>query len=462
MRAATSELPLRPLPPGPATPTAWQLLQWVVRPGPFMEENARRFGDAFTLRLIASGRNVFVHHPDMIRDVFTGDPGIFHAGEANTIVKQVVGHSSVLLLDDAPHQRARKLLLPPFHGERMVAYGELIREITLREARRWPERTPFASLRAFQRISLEVILRAVFGVDDAQRLGALRADLEEMMAISGKPYLLLLISPDGEMRAPAVQERLGPLTPLNRFLQLRERVDALLHAEFARRRATGHFGEDILSMLMAARYDDGSPLSDGELRDQLMTLLVAGHETTATSLAWLGSELFRRPDLVARLREELHRVTGGAPIRAQDVARLEELDAVIKETARLDPILPIVVRLLKAPARVGPLELPAGTVVCPCIYLAQRRTDVWGEDAAVFRPERFRTRKALPFEWFPFGGGARRCIGMAFALFEMKVVMATLLAHYDLTLAPGYTPTRVRRGITFAPSRGAPVTATAR
>jgi cytochrome P450 family 110 len=450
------------LPDGPRMAPALQLLQWVARPAAFMDACAARYGDVFTLRIGGTRQPiVFVSHPEMIRDVFTGDPAVFHAGEANTFAKALVGERSVLLLDGAPHQRQRKLLMPPFHGARMQAYAAVMAKATRDEAARWRERGPaFSAHQAFKRISLEVILRAVFGIADAERMADFRGSLNRLMALSGRAYVLLMVRPDGSVRAPDLHRWLGRVSPLTRFERLRLHVDQQLFAEFKRRRETGTRGEDILSLLMDARDDAGEPMTDVELRDELITLLVAGHETTATSLAWVFAEVLRRPEVLARMRAEYAAVIGAGAVEAHHVGKLEYTGAVIQEVLRLNPIIPIVMRSLQAPARVGTVELPAGTIVCPCVYLAQRRVDVWG-DPAVFRPERFleREKKAAPFEWFPFGGGARRCIGMAFAMFEMKIVLAEILSRYDVSLRHAAAPARVRRGISLAPARGVPIVA---
>lgn len=446
------------LPPGPNLPTWIQRLEWMFRPTQFMDACARRYGDAFTITFIDGLSTVVVSHPDMVRDVFTGDPATFHAGESNVLLRPLVGENSVLLLDDQRHRAQRRLLMPPFHGERMEKYATAMREVATAEAATWPAGRHFPIHPAFQRISLNVILRAVFGLDETRCVGELRSALLRMMVLMGKPWLMFLMRPDGELHFSWLGAVLGELSPVTHFERARADVDRLLYEEFDRRRATRAAGEDILSLLLSAKHEDGSPMSDQELRDEMMTLLIAGHETSATALTWVLSEVLRRGEVLARIRSEVEAVTGGSPIEAKHVGKLEYVDAVIKETMRLHPIVPIVGRLLKAPARVGPLELPAGTVVAPSIYLAQRREDVWGDPEA-FRPERFIEGRPTPFEWFPFGGGTRRCIGMAFAMFEMKVVLAELLSTFDLALRPGYHPRLKRRGITFAVSEGLPVSA---
>jgi cytochrome P450 len=301
-----------------------------------------------------------------------------------------------------------------------------------------------------QAITLDVILRAVFGVEESGRLSRLRERLVRFLALADGPSAAFLVIPPARVD-------LGPLSPWGRFVRRRRAVDEELFAEIAERRARGTSGrDDILSMLMDARGEDGRGLDDQELRDEMFTLLMAGHETTATSLAWAIYHLLRHPDVLSRLREE---VRGGGGDGANDplgVMRLEYLDAVVKESARLTPVVSNVVRVLKAPARIGGRDLPAGAIVSPSIYLAHRRPDLWPEPER-FRPERFLGVRPSPHAFLPFGGGVRRCLGAAFAAYEMKVVLAQVVSRADLALAPGYTPRVVRRAVTHAPSRGVPV-----
>jgi len=301
-----------------------------------------------------------------------------------------------------------------------------------------------------QAITLDVILRTVFGLDEGALLDRLRECLRRLMAfVSGTLGVLLLM--------PWLQRDLGPFTPGGRFVRLAREVDDLLFAEIARRRAEGVAGRaDILSMLIAARDEDGQPMSDQELRDEMVTLLLAGHETTATSLAWAFHRLLGRPDVLGKLRAELRAAVDGGCIEPEHVARLEYLDAVVKETARLSPVISQVSRRLQAPMRIGGCDLPAGVVASPCIYLTHRRPDLWPNPAR-FDPERFIGARPNPYAFFPFGGGVRRCIGAAFATYEMKVVLAEVLTRVELRAAPGYTVRTVRRTVTLAPSGGMPV-----
>lgn len=424
------------LPPGPRYPRALQTLGWNFRNQSFLERSRARYGDMFTLRIAAEGTWVMLAHPDHVKQVFTGDPAVFHAGEANTILLPLLGDHSVLLLDDEPHMRQRKLLLPPFHGKRMERYGELMSEIAAAEVARWPAGERIEVWPRMQALTLEVILRAVFGVEQGARLEELRNVLRMVMAEATNPVSMLMLAAIGPRRfrrLPQVRRTLAP-------------ADALLFEEIRRRRDDPRLEEreDILSLLLQATHEDGRPMSDQELRDELMTLLVAGHETTATALAWAVERLVRHPEKLDRLREE---VRGGGE---------EYLDAVVTETLRLRPVIPIVVRELKAPVEIGGHALPAGVRVAPCISLVHRREDVYPQPRA-FRPERFLERPPGTYTWLPFGGGVRRCLGASFALFEMKRVLATVVGSIDLR-PPAPDPERVRRrAIVHTPARGAEV-----
>jgi cytochrome P450 len=418
-----------------------------------MEECARKFGDCFTVHFPIGGRHiVFFSDPVAIKEIFTGDPENFRAGEANVIVRPILGDHSLLVLDGARHSRERRLMMPPFHGERMQVYGEAMRDIADRSIDTWPVGTRFPIHPYMQGITLDVILRTVFGLDESETLVQLRDRLIRLLSRATRPYLLL----------PWFQIDLGPYSPWGRQVRLMKEINALLFATFAQRRAEGPTGRtDILTMLLEARDEDGQPLSDQHLRDEMITLLIAGHETTATALSWVFTRILPRPDVMEKLRAELQTIVGTGPVTPKHIVQLEYLDATIKETLRLNPIVPLVGRRLQTPTRLSGRELPAGVVASPCIYLTHRRPDLWPEPAQ-FNPDRFLGKKPTPYEFFPFGGGVRYCLGAAFATYEMKIVLAEILLRTELRLAPGYTPHMVRRGITFAPSEGVPVVVAAR
>jgi len=423
-----------PLPPGPRLPRTVQTLGWMLRPGPFMSRCSERFGDTFTVRIRNEGTWVFLCDPEDVKRVFTGDPEQLRAGEANVVLRPVVGPRSVLLLDEPRHMTQRRLMLPPFHGERMQRYGELMAEVTRAEVERWPVGEPFGLWPRMQAITLEVIMRAVFGITGADHLDHVRELLRHMLDWTTSPRQLAFLALMGPGRVEANRD----------FRSVMDPVDAAVLQLIAHRRASTDADEreDILSMLLQARYEDGTVMSDQELRDELMTLLVAGHETTATSLAWTLERLLRHPDKLGRLCEE---------VAAGDQ---EYLDAVIKETLRLRPVLPIVVRRLREPMRFGGHLLPAGVSVAPCIYLMHRRPDVYPEPER-FRPERFLEQPAGTYTWIPFGGGVRRCLGASFAQFEMARVLETVLTTVDLQADRPESERVVRRAITLTPSRRA-------
>jgi cytochrome P450/predicted unusual protein kinase regulating ubiquinone biosynthesis (AarF/ABC1/UbiB family) len=433
------------LPPGPTTPPLLQAMRWVQWPLPFMDECAERFGETFTFRLPAAPPIVMFSHPDAIKTIFTGDEEDLRAGEANYRLEPILGKHSLLILDGQEHLRERRLLQPPFHGDRMLAYGTVMRDIAAAAVERWPEGRPFALHPEMQGVTLDVILRTVFGLDEGPAKRELRAALTDLLTIGANPQLLL-----------AAQQGTGNGSDPARFFAARDRVDRQLFTEIAARRRADVSGRaDILSLLVGATYEDGRPLEDQALRDELMTMLLAGHETTATALAWAVSHILGSPDVRARLRAELQ-TAGPAPLDPQHVMRLDYLDAVCRETLRLTPIVPLVGRRLTRPMTIGGIDLPAGVVASPCIYLAHRRPERWPEPER-FRPERFLESKPTPYEFLPFGGGVRRCLGMAFALVEMKIVLAEVLGRVELRTAPGYQVRVVRRSVTLAPSEGMPV-----
>ena len=431
------------LPPGPPLPRAVQTLLWMFRPTQLLEHCRRKYGDTFTLRLSGFPPAVLFSNPNEVREIFTGDPEILLGGAGNQNLKPLLGDHSVLLLDGPRHLRQRKLLLPPFHGERMRSYAGTIRQITRAAIRRWPFERAFALHPEMQDIALETILRTVFGIADADELGRLGGLLKSVLSIGEHPSLLLLIRADGSVRLRGLQERLGRLSPWMRFRRRLEEIDALLFAQIeARRRAAG--GDDILSLLLGARDEAGAPLSDRELRDEIMTLLVAGHETTAAALTWTIHDVLANPGVERALR--------GRAGADRDAC----LDAIIRETQRLHPVFNVVGRQLAKSMTIGGRSYPAGVVVTPVAWLAQRDPR-WWPDATRFRPERFLDDKPGAHQYFPFGGGSRRCIGMSFALHQMRVVLDEVLATSSLSLLPGYVGRPVRRGLTFTLPGGLPV-----
>ena len=421
--------------PGPSEPPILQTLRWLLRPISFLESCRHRFGDVFAVRFLGfQTPMVMLSDPEAIRALYTEREHGLPPGRTVALLP-VLGPRSVLLLEGGDHLARRKVMLPPFHGERMRAYEAIVRDVVAADVERWPVSEPFALHPRMQRITLEVILRAVFGVTDdqrrerlAERLGGLLADTASV----GLQFAVLL------------SRRLGAGDPLAGLERTRREIDAMLAAEIAERREDPR--EDILSMLVAARFEDGAPMDDAEIRDQLMTLLLAGHETTATGLAWTFDLLVHHPAVLERL------AAGG------DEAYLR---AVVTESLRLRPVVPLAGRRLTKELRVDGHVLPPGTDVTPAIWLTHTRADRYPEPFA-FRPERFLDGAPSTYAWIPFGGGVRRCLGAAFAEMEMRVVLAEVLRRRTLQTADGVPERVARRNVTFSPAGGTRVISTPR
>ena len=392
----------------------------------------RRYGDLFTAKFLIFGTGVYVADPAEIRALMTGDQSDLHAGEANAPLAGVLGNHSVLVLDGPEHMRQRKLLLPPFQGSAVTAFRDVIRDVAEAEVARWRPGQELVMRDRMRALTFEVICRAVFGVTEPERVERLRA---AMLAAIDSGATFLLPGP--------LKWDLGSRSPAGRLKQRIKVADDLIYEEIARRRAEPDLEErtDVLSLLMRARDEDGSPMTDVELRDELVTMLAAGHETTATGLAFAFDLLLHDPPALERLRSEL---------AAGDDAYLE---AVVSETLRIRPVIDGAERTLKKPRTIGGWDLPPGIRVYPAILLVHHREDLYPEPHR-FRPERFLNGGVESYAWLPFGGGIRRCLGMAFALYEMKIVLARLLASADLELADGGETRPVTRGFFIAPEKG--------
>jgi cytochrome P450 len=425
-------------PPGPKWPVLIQtagLLRFRHRFHPYLR---RKYGDVFTVRIAPGGRPlVFFTRPEHAKEIFAGDPEIFHAGKANGILGPIMGEHSLLLQDSSEHKRARKLLMPAFNGHALREYQSLVTEVAKAEVARWRTGEEFRSLDRMNALTLEVILRVVFGVTDEERLAELRPRVNKTVNVS--PIILL------GWGYPKLQK----FGPWKKTVDNQGELDELMYAEIRERRSAPDLAErtDVLSRLILQGDGGDDALIDNELRDQLVTLLLAGHETTATALAWALYEAGRDPELLARCRT--------AATEGDD----EFLDAVMKESMRLHPVIPMVVRTLMKPATVAGYDLPQGTTVGPSIILAHQREDNH-EDPWSFRPERFLGHNPPTNTWIPFGGGVRRCIGAGFALMEGVAVLREVFAAYDVT-AVGDDQPKVRN-ITSVPRNGARVRVTTR
>lgn len=443
--ANTSSLPA--LPPGPSASAWWQLLRFSGNPLGLLAECHRRYGDAFTLRIAGNGHFVMLSDPKAVREVFQGDPAVLHSGEANALFTATLGRHSVLVLDGAEHMRQRRVLVPPLKGERMRAFFDAMRLETLEAVGAWSAGKPFATLPVMRRITLRVILRTGMGLEPGPDMDRFERKMETFLSNGRQRYALVL------MTIVPIQRLTGSRwVPL--FRQLRD-LDDDLFAFIAARRRGDHpaTGQNVLDDLLAATHEDGTPLDDQEVRDALITILLAGHETTALALAWALSDISERPDVMDGICGELARVTGGGFPEAEHLPVLEYLDATIRESLRLRPVVPFVVRKTMQPFSVDGHEYPAGVVLCPCSYLVHQREDLY-PNPGQFRPERFLERKFAPHEWFPFGGSNRVCLGMPFALYEMKVLLATVLSQVRLSRPPGARSRARRFGIVLGPDDG--------
>jgi cytochrome P450 family 110 len=445
-------MPSAALPPGPGL---FATFDFVRNPFRFLDGCARRYGDWFTVRVPNVSPFVFTSDPTAVREVFLGDPDALHAGEANRPLGAFMGERSSLFLDGAEHLRQRRLLLPAFHGERMSSHANTMRTTADNAIASWPIGQQFAIHPQMRTITFETIIRAVFGFDDDASGSELRALMRQLFALySSKLGTLFSL--------PAMRIDASAWSPWGRAVRLTRRIDAILYAEFARRRKEGVEGRaDVLSMLLLARYENELPLPDNVIRDEMYTLMLAGHETTEATMAWVVKRLITHPDVMDRARAEIVSVLDGKQLDASHVGKLKYVEAVINETMRLDPVIPNFGRTLTRPLKIAGRELPAGVTIAPCIYLVHRRPELW-PNPEQFNPDRFLEGRPSPYTFFPFGGGPRRCLGAAFASYQMKIVIAEILSRVELKPAPGYVASATRRGIAFAPSGGMPVIAIAR
>jgi cytochrome P450 len=418
------------LPPGPRAPAAWQTVAWMARPGAFLRGVHERFGDPVTIRTYWTEEPmVLFSHPDAVREVFRLDPAIAPAGQSWEFLRPFAGPDSILLLDGEPHRRERRLMQAPFHGERMRGFAPMIAELARQELRTWRGRV--TTLERMRHLTLEVILRVIFGARDEREVARLRHAIETTLHdVRSLPRMLAMA---------LVQRDLGPRSPWGRFRLAVERFDELLLETVARRRAQA-VGDAVLDVLLEQRDEDGNLASDRHVRDELVALLMGGHDSSAATLAWAFERLARHPAVHARLRD-------GDPVY---------LDAVVKEVLRVRPALTIAPRLLLEPVQIAGRRLPAGVQVAACLWLALRREDLWPR-AAAFRPERWMEGpQPNPLSWIPFGGGVRRCAGAPFAEMELREV---LRAAGDLTIRPVRPePERARRSLlVVVPERGGEV-----
>jgi cytochrome P450 len=426
------------LPPGPSMPAALQMVGFWTRPLAFMATCRERYGKRFTIQLPFSPPFVMLADPAEVKQVFTSPPDVLHPGEGAKVLEPIIGRNSVILLDEDAHMEQRKLMLPAFHGERMERLTGLMEEVAAEEVAAIPQGTPVSLHPRMQDLTLRIILRAVFGLDPGARFDLLRERLQEMLAFGDRPISLMPPKPDGV--AARVAERVGPFA---RFVRIQEEVDEVLFTLIAERRAKAADRDDVLAMLLEATHENGSPMSEEEIRDELLTLLVAGHETTASTLAWAFERLIREPAVLDRLVAEI------------DAGEDAYLTATIQETLRDRPVLPNAApRYVAKEVTIGEWTYEPGCALVAHSYLIHHDPDIY-PDPHSFRPERFLDQAPGTYTWIPFGGGRRRCLGASFAMLEMKVVLRALLGTCALSDSGDGVEVAQRRNITVRPARGA-------
>lgn len=431
------------LPNGPQTSRYLRRIKFIARPLDYLEDYAKVYGDCFTLWTSNDAPIIYFSHPQALQEIFTTDYSQLEVGQGNKGLGFLLGDNSLLLLDGDRHHRQRQLLTPPFHGERMRAYGETICNITQQAIDEWQIGQPFPVRSPMQEITLRVILRVVFGLDEGPLYQQLRQKLSSLLDFMSSPLN------SASFFFPFLQLNLGSWSPWGRILRLKQQVEELIYTLIRERQAESNSNrQDILSLMMSARDTEGQPMTDAELHDELMTLLVAGHETTASSLVWAFYWIDRIPEVRNKLIEELD--SQGEALDPTAIARLPYLTAVCQETLRIYPIvINGFLRVVKSPLEIMGYKVEPGAIIIPSIYLTHHREDLYPQPKQ-FRPERFLERQFSQYEYLPFGGGNRRCIGMAFAQFEMKLVLATVLQKMQLRLVNNRPVRPVRRGLTVA------------
>ena len=436
------------LPPGTKLPPIFGAIEAILDQFGTLERFQRKYGEIFYVPKwsIFPAYAIF-SNPQAIEKVFTADPDLFEIDrQSNVAVRMLLGDNSLVLRDGVDHKRQRKLLMPPFHGERMKSYGQTMVDVTQEVIAQWQVRQTLIIRDYTQEISLRVILRTIFGIDTGTRFDRLKAILIDYLDTFNSPLSSFFLF------FPWLQKDLGKFTRWGKFLQQKRQIREMLQAECDLRRANPEaMGEDILSLLLEARYENGELMSDLEIQDELMTMLFAGHETTANSLAWSFYWLHRLPEVGQKLKAELDSLTEGTEFT--EIAKLPYLSAVVSETLRLNPVVVFVSRHLKQPLELMGYQLPAGTSLFPSIYSVHQREDIYPEPKQ-FKPERFIDRSFSPYEYLPFGGGNRRCLGYAFALYEMKLVLATIMSQVEFELLDNQPIKATRRGFTFSPAGG--------
>ena len=425
-----------------------QKFQWVARPDKYMESAFKQAPDLFAAEITAGDGYVFVNHPEAMRQIVTGDRAkYFASSKDNQLLQPLVGDNSLLLIEGDRHKQRRKLLLPPFHGERMQVYSRLICDLTHNSIGKLEPNQPFVARRITQQISLQVIFEAVYGIQDDRRSEELKQRVIRLLNIFES------VITSACLFFPLLQQDLGAWSPWGKFVRQQKAIDELIYQEIATRRIEDlSQRQDILSLMMTAKDEAGESMKDSELRDELMTLMLAGHETTATAIAWSLYWVHRYPEIKAKLQAEIASL--GADPDPMELAKLPYLDAVCKETLRIYPVAMLTFpRTVLEPTELMGYRLEVGQTLMGCIHLLHQREDIYPEPRK-FKPERFEMREFSAYEFFPFGGGKRRCIGEALAKLELKLALATIISHYELELKSDRPEVPARRGVTLAPKTG--------
>ena len=438
------------LPDGPKMPPLLQLIKWLDEPFEFLDDCAKHYGDIFTMRLFGFQPMVVISNPQGLQEIFSADPNSFDVGSTNEILRPFFGDNSLFSLDGDLHKRERKLLMPPFHGEKVKSYADSICQIAQKVATQWQVNKPFIARNAMQDITLEVILQVVFGLSEGDRYQQIKPPLAEWLDTTASPLRASVIF------FKFLQKDLGAWSPWGQIVRLKQKIYDLLSAEIEDRRANPQLQRnDILSLMLSATDEDGQPMTDNQLRDEMLTLLAAGHETTATALAWAFYWIHKLPSVKEKLLQEIDSL--GENPDPIDISRLPYLTAVCQETLRIYPVAPIAFgRTANSTIEIMGSQFEAGTIIVPSIYSTHHREDLY-PNPKQFLPERFLERKYSSYEFVPFGGGNRLCIGYALAMLEMKLVLATILSSYQLELANDRGIKPKRRGGTLSPSNGVPL-----
>ncbi|AFY57624.1 cytochrome P450 [Rivularia sp. PCC 7116] len=431
-----------------STPPWWQLINWIGDPIQFQKKYSQKYGDIFSMRLFGLGSYVVIANPQTIQELFSKDAK-FDIGRANALAEPLIGRNSLMMMDGDRHRRERKLLMPSFHGEKIQVYAQQIIDITENITSKLQIGESFIVRSTMQKVSLEVILQVVFGLSEGSRYEQLKPLLTDWLDMTDSPLRSSMLF------FKFLQKDWGSWTPWGKMRKRQQQVRDLLQAEIAEKRSkteTLNKNNNVLSLMMSVRYEDGQAMSDEELTDELLTILFAGHETTATTLAWAFYQIYQNPDVLEKLQIELASL--GENPNPLEIAKLPYLSAVCQETLRMYPVLPVLFpRIAKSPIKIGGYQFDAETTFMPSLYLVHYREDLY-PNPQKFQPQRFLERQYSPSEYFPFGGGSRRCLGYALALLEMKLVLATIISKYQLAALDNKPVKIQRRGFTLAPAGG--------